>query len=246
MRGKPSPLKGLESPSCVAMSSRTMGVMLRLSRCTLKIVSLKKVGEKVWVQEATPLSFSPRSVAAFALPSRVVGPSAQRRRVPPIGRVVGVPEEELVAWGELVVDSRCDCGLIPVVEAQSKPVGRHQGIHIGMRGQRRDAVKMCRQRTAAVDRNLIVGKGLPPPVGIGGHGIVQGEWPSLGVNQAAEIALPHLGSRHADRSRGGLSSGESPRRQRKRKSCSCRCRAWEGRPALQARRRTRCAPGGEA
>src|SRR5437867_6883531 len=74
MRGKPFPLNGFESPSFVAISSLgAMAVISRWSRCTLKIVSLKNVGENVWVQEATPLSFDPPSMLAFALPSSVVG-----------------------------------------------------------------------------------------------------------------------------------------------------------------------------
>src|SRR5437667_12643534 len=71
MRGKPSPPKGLESPNFVEMSSLgEIGRISRWSRCTLKMISEKRVGEKVWVQEATPLSLTPPSVAAFALPSR--------------------------------------------------------------------------------------------------------------------------------------------------------------------------------
>src|SRR6266571_1134216 len=74
MRGKPGPLKGLESPSCVdTSSSRALGNFPSALRCTLKIVSLKKVGENVCVQEATPLSFSPRSRREFPFPSKVVG-----------------------------------------------------------------------------------------------------------------------------------------------------------------------------
>src|SRR5437879_9948472 len=71
-----------------------------------------------------------------------------------------------------------------------------------MRRQRSDAVQVLGERALPADRNLIVREGLPDPVGAGGQGIVQRVSASLAVDQAAKIALPHRGSRHADRSGG--------------------------------------------